>query len=174
MVDGAPPKDPSQEPVQHEDLPDRLRVHQLARALGSTNKEVLDALVAIDGRARNVQSGVDREDALRVRDLIFAKPLPNIPGFSSAPVAQQPLLLRSSTEPAEYMPLFVAPQPVHIDDGGDAEDADSDDSYDEDDQADRPANRRRRRGRRGRGRRGRPGRPARQPAPPARPPGPGP
>lgn len=154
MGDGAPPTDPSQEPAAHDDLPDRLRVHQLARALGSTNKEVLDALVAIDGRTRNVQSGVDREDALRVRDLIFAKPLPNIPGFSSAPVAQQPLLLRSSTEPAEYMPLFVAPQPVQIDDGGDADEADSDDTYgdDDDEQADRPANRRRRRGRRGRGR----------------------
>jgi ribonuclease E len=114
---------------------------------------VLEALVAIDGRARNVQSGVDREDALKVRDLIFAKPLPNIPGFSSAPVAQQPLLLRSSTEPAEYMPLFVAPQPVEVDEGDDGDDSDSDESdIDDDEQTDRPANRRRRRGRRGRGR----------------------
>ncbi|OBG21901.1 Rne/Rng family ribonuclease [Mycobacterium sp. 852002-51057_SCH5723018] len=157
MVDGAPPRDPSQGPVQPEDLPDRLRVHQLARALGSTNKEVLEALVAIDGRARNVQSGVDRGDALKVRDLIFAKPLPNIPGFSSAPVAQQPLLLRSSTEPAEYMPLFVAPQPVKTGEGDDGDSdysgADSDDSdIDDDELTDRPANRRRRRGRRGRGR----------------------
>jgi ribonuclease E len=157
VVDGAPPTGPSQQPIQHADLPDRLRVHQLARALGSTNKEVLEALVAIDGRARSVQSGVDREDALRVRDLIFAKPLPNIPGFSSAPVAQQPLLLRSSTEPAEYMPLFVAPQPVQRDERDDGDEdysgADADDSdIVDDEQTDRPANRRRRRGRRGRGR----------------------
>ncbi len=161
MVDSAPPTDPSQGPTQHEDLPDRLRVHQLARALGSTNKEVLDALVSLDGRTRNVQSGVDREDALRVRDLIFAKPLPNVPGFSSAPV---PVAVRPEFRPSpgtdqpQYMPLFVAPQPMETKgrggDGSDDSDSDSDDSdTDEDEeQADRPANRRRRRGRRGRGR----------------------
>ncbi|GFG50981.1 ribonuclease E/G [Mycolicibacterium agri] len=58
-------------------------------------------------------------------------------------------------ERAEYMPLFVAPQPVAFD-----ADTDSDDDYDdaddggpetEEDQAERPS-RRRRRGRRGRGR----------------------
>jgi ribonuclease E len=154
VVDGAPPSEPTKEPAQHEDLPDRLRVHQLARALGSTNKEVLEALSTFDARTRNVHSGVDREDALRVRDLLFAKPLPNIPGFSSAPVAQQPLMLRTSAEPPHYMPLFVAPQPVAIDASAGADEAaDSDDSdADDEEQADRPANRRRRRGRRGRGR----------------------
>jgi len=120
VVDGAPPTEPSQEPIRDEDLPDRLRVHQLARALGSTNKEVLDALSALDGRARTVHSGVDREDALRVRDLLFAKPLPNIPGFSSAPAAQQPLVLKSTTNQPHYMPLFVAPQPVETAAGGDS------------------------------------------------------
>ncbi|OBA68869.1 ribonuclease [Mycobacterium sp. 1554424.7] len=157
MVDSAPPTDSSREPAPHEDLPDRLRVHQLARALGSTNKEVLAALNAIDGRDRNVHSGVDREDALKVRELLFAQPLPNIPGFSSAAAAQQPLLLDASSAGRDYMPLFVAPQPVET--GGDR-DTDADDSgddsdesdSDDDDQADRPANRRRRRGRRGRGR----------------------
>jgi ribonuclease E len=157
VVESAPPTDSSREPARGEDLPDRLRVHQLARALGSTNKEVLAALNAIDGRDRNVHSGVDREDALKVRELLFAQPLPNIPGFSSAAAAQQPLLLDSSSAGRDYMPLFVAPQPVEA--GGDR-DTDADDSAvdsdesdtDDDEQADRPANRRRRRGRRGRGR----------------------
>ncbi|HWS92763.1 MAG TPA: Rne/Rng family ribonuclease, partial [Mycobacterium sp.] len=155
MIDGAPPSDPSQEPTPNEDLPDRLRVHQLARALGSTNKEVLEALSTFDGRPRNVHSGVDREDALRVRDLLFAKPLPNIPGFSHAAATQQPLLLKTSTEPPQYMGLFVAPQPIEAgEDGGrdDAADSDDSDSDDDEEQTDRPANRRRRRGRRGRGR----------------------
>ena len=67
MVDSAPPTDSSQRPAQHDDLPDRLRVHQLARALGSTNKEVLAALNTIDGRTRNVHSGVARRPALGVR-----------------------------------------------------------------------------------------------------------
>ncbi|OBI19439.1 ribonuclease [Mycobacterium sp. E2327] len=155
MVDSAPPTDSSREPAHDEDLPDRLRVHQLARALGSTNKEVLAALTAIDGRDRNVHSGVDREDAIKVRELLFAQPLPNIPGFSSAAAAQQPLLLDASSAGRDYMPLFVAPQPVEIGGERDTDDdsADSDDSDgDDDEQADRPANRRRRRGRRGRGR----------------------
>ena len=73
MVDGAPTSESSKEPTQHEELPDRLRVHQLARSLGNTNKEVLDALFQLDGQVRNVQSGVEREDALRVRDMLFAK-----------------------------------------------------------------------------------------------------
>lgn len=158
MVDGAPPSNPSQEPTQHEDLPDRLRVHQLARALGSTNKEVLEALNALDGRARNVHSGVDREDALRVRDLLFAKPVQAVSGIGGTAVAElesRPML-ETAIERPHYLPLFVAPQPVAADedDGSaddlvDSEDADTDD---DDEQADRPANRRRRRGRRGRGR----------------------
>jgi ribonuclease E len=154
VADGAPPSGPTQEQTRPEDLPDRLRVHQLARALGSTNREVLEALNTLDGRPRNVHSGVDREDALRVRDLLFAKPLPNIPGFSSAPVAQQPLLLPTSTDRPQYMPLFVAPQPLETADDDDVDDDSGDDSDSDDDeeQADRPANRRRRRGRRGRGR----------------------
>ena len=40
MVDSAPPTDSSQQPTQHDELPDRLRVHQLARALGSTNTAI--------------------------------------------------------------------------------------------------------------------------------------
>ena len=88
MVDGAPTSDPSKEPTQHEELPDRLRVHQLARSLGNTNKEVLDALFQLDGQARNVQSGVDREDALRVRDMLFAKAPAVFPTFNSARLPQ--------------------------------------------------------------------------------------
>jgi ribonuclease E len=157
VVDGAPPTESSQGSIQGKDLPDRLRVHQLAAALGSTNKEVLDALNALDGRARSVHSGVDREDALRVRDLLFAEPLQNIPGFSDAPAAQQPLLLQPAGERPHYMPLFVAPQPREVEERGDADsddsaDTDDSDADDDEDQTDRPANRRRRRGRRGRGR----------------------
>jgi ribonuclease E len=125
--------------------------------LGSTNKEVLAALNTIDGRTRNVHSGVAREDALRVRELLFAQPLPNIPGFSSAAAAQQPLLLETPSEGRDYMPLFVAPQLVETGGGRDTDSddagADSDESdIDDDEQSDRQANRRRRRGRRGRGR----------------------
>lgn len=69
--------------------------------------------------------------------------------------------LSVDTVPADYMPLFVAPQPIERaerDDEADGDDdesegADGDDDESEDgEQAERPAGRRRRRGRRGRGR----------------------
>jgi ribonuclease E len=84
VVDGAPPSDQSTEPTQHEELPDRLRVHALARALGTTSKRVVEALIALDGRIRNVQSGVDREDAIRVRDLLSARPPENVASIAAA------------------------------------------------------------------------------------------
>ncbi|MGB9302943.1 MAG: translation initiation factor IF-2 N-terminal domain-containing protein, partial [Mycobacterium sp.] len=170
MVDGAPTSDPANEPAQHEELPDRIRVHQLARSLGNTTKEVLEALLQIDGQARNVSSGVDREDALRVRDMLFATHPVVIPTFSSAEdasaatPAEEPESgpVETKIELPHYMPLFVSPQPIEAaktdagyaedEAGDDADDSDLQDADDDDeDQADKP-NRRRRRGRRGRGR----------------------
>ncbi len=145
MTDDAPSSEISalstQDEDQHEELPDRLRVHSLARVLGTTSKQVLDALTELDGQARSAHSSVDRVDAVRVRDLLgSAEPAP------AGPAAER----------AEYMPLFVAPQPVNrperdtgsgaSDDGGFEQDGDDDENDD------RPAARRRRRGRRGRGR----------------------
>jgi ribonuclease E len=67
------------------------------------------------------------------------------------------LILETAPEPerADYLPLFVAPQPVEF--AAAATDADDEDEDDDgpdsdDDTGDRPAARRRRRGRRGRGR----------------------
>ena len=167
MVNGAPPSDPSHEPIQHEELPESLKVHSLARTLGTTSKQVLDALNALDGRIRSAHSTVDRDDAMRVRDLLAAAQPEAAATASVGEPAEEPesRLMLQTPDPVErphYMPLFVAPQPLErevdggsADDAGDSDDSDSDDSDsddDEDDQADRPANRRRRRGRRGRGR----------------------
>ncbi|OKH81250.1 ribonuclease [Mycobacterium sp. ST-F2] len=88
---------------------------------------------------------------------------------SDAGEPESRLLLEPTTapaaEPADYLPLFVAPQPVTFrppaapddfadddsaDDGADGADDGGEDGTDED--GERPANRRRRRGRRGRGR----------------------
>ncbi|HSS24470.1 MAG TPA: Rne/Rng family ribonuclease [Mycobacterium sp.] len=164
MVDGAPSSDSSREPAQHEELPDRLKVHSLARTLGTTSKRVLDALSALDGRIRSAHSSVDRDDAVRVRDLLAAAQ-PEAAGASvvvgePADEPESRLMLETTVERPHYMPLFVAPQPIETDDGraDDAADSDDSDSDDDEEQADRPANRRRRRGRRGRGRgRGEPG-----------------
>jgi ribonuclease E len=126
---------------------------------------VLDALAELDGRVRSAHSTVDRVDAVRVRELLGSAPVPAVAAVAAseteAPVAvdepESRLMLETAVDRPEYMPLFVAPQPVertepdHADDSVDSDD-DDDDFDTDDEQADRPANRRRRRGRRGRGR----------------------
>ncbi|SBS79468.1 Ribonuclease, Rne/Rng family [uncultured Mycobacterium sp.] len=121
------------------DLPERLRVHSLARVLGTTSRRVLDALSELDGRSRSPHSSVDRTDAVRVRDVLAASPEDSAdePAAQEAPAPVAPVLeidteaaetreaadaseepesrLILETAPAEqaaYMPLFVAPQPV--------------------------------------------------------------
>jgi ribonuclease E len=166
VIDGGPFSERPEDSSQHEDLPERLRVHSLARALGTTSKQVLDALAELDGRIRSAHSTVDRVDAVRVRDLLGSAPAAAAAAVvatesQAAGAADEPesrLMLETpenSVDRPEYMPLFVAPQPIEVDeeadDSDDAADSDDDDDTD-DDQAERPAGRRRRRGRRGRGR----------------------
>ncbi|MGB3285488.1 MAG: ribonuclease E/G, partial [Mycolicibacter algericus] len=153
-------------PTEQEELPDRLRVHSLARVLGTTSKRVLDALTELDGRARSAHSSVDRVEAVRVRDLLGSTepPTTEVPGESGDAVdePESRLLLETAPEAAnarvDYMPLFVAPQPVTFEPSPPREsDSESDDDDDlgsdgDDENGDRPASRRRRRGRRGRGR----------------------
>ncbi len=144
-----------------EDLPEKLRVHSLARVLGTTSKRVLDALVELDGRTRSPQSSVDQADAVRVRDALAAA------DAAAEPEPESRLILETAEEPPAYMPLFVAPQPVTAPErvvaasgeysGEDSADDTDDESDSDDDGADgeagdRSPNRRRRRGRRGRGR----------------------
>ncbi|MGV0745683.1 Rne/Rng family ribonuclease [Mycolicibacterium sp. XJ870] len=207
-------------------LPERLRVHSLARVLGTTSRRVLDALAEFDGRQRSAHSTVDKVDAERVRDALAVEPVEPVEPVAepvqvasvtvsmteSAPVppvdepadkGDQPaeveaqaqaepesesaaavsreaalvgdepesrLILETANIPparevtierADYLPLFVAPQPVMfapveaIDDEDDDEDSESGTDTDtdtDDEQGDKPAARRRRRGRRGRGR----------------------
>lgn len=193
--------------------PEKLRVHSLARVLGTTSRRIIDALSEFDGRVRSAHSTVGREEADRVREALAAseaetapesvtevatdaveaqsepEPMAAIPEPVEEPPAEEEpvseervehppadeprveeepesrLILeapssRSAAEPADYLPLFVAPQPVRFDEPvADSDDDDADDSDDgdadtdsDDDQSGRPAAKRRRRGRRGRGR----------------------
>jgi ribonuclease E len=177
VTDGGPSSEVPGLAAQHEELPDRLRVHSLARALGTTSRQVLDALTELDGRTRSAHSTVERVDAVRVRDLLAGAPAAVaapvgaaqgvVAGEADEPESRLMLAAPETAERPAYMPLFVAPQPVErvakvvesddSDDVDDSDDADADadddaDDNDDDDQDDRPANRRRRRGRRGRGR----------------------
>ncbi|MGV0814373.1 Rne/Rng family ribonuclease [Mycolicibacterium boenickei] len=208
MAEDAQNDDLSTQTPQQEGLPERLRVHSLARVLGTTSRRVLDALAEFDGRQRSAHSTVDKVDAERVRDALALSPTDAAPEeqveavsvavtesvaapvevSAEAPTAETqlaaeadavlvgdepesrliletaniPAVREPHAERADYLPLFVAPQPVsfvpvHVDedDDDDEDDVDTDndsDSDSDDEQADRPAARRRRRGRRGRGR----------------------
>jgi ribonuclease E len=198
VAEDAQNDDLSTETPQEEGLPERLRVHSLARVLGTTSRRVLDALAEFDGRRRSAHSTIDKVDAERVRDAlaldstepvqveevaVVAAESVEAPVEASAEASEEdpvlvgdepesrliletaniPAVREAHTERADYLPLFVAPQPVSfvpvlVDvDDDDEDDTDTDDDTDadsdtDDDQADRPAARRRRRGRRGRGR----------------------
>ena len=171
MADDAPTQDQSEETQPGEDQPEKLRVHSLASVLGTTSKRVLDALTELDGRPRSPQSTVEEDEAERVREALANSPADepgaDEPATADAPAAaevdgdepESRLILETAPEPerADYLPLFVAPQPVQAEydaadtDGEDEDDDDGEPDSDED-QGDRPAARRRRRGRRGRGR----------------------
>jgi ribonuclease E len=155
VIDDAPSSDLPEDTSQHEELPGRLKVHSLARTLGTTSRKVLDALTKLDGRIRSAHSSVDRGDAVRVRDLLAAVPAAADDDDTVAAVdeSQSRLMSGAAVERPEFMPLFVAPQPRQVDDGDDFSDDDGDAGGDlDDEQAERPGARRRRRGRRGRGR----------------------
>ena len=161
MADDAPTEDLSEETRHEEGQPDRLRVHSLARSIGTTSKRVLDALAELDGRARSAHSTVDQVEAARVREVLANESGEgdqtaelNVDG--SEPESR--LILESAsqtgTEPAAYLPLFVAPQPVELEaDDDEYDDTEEGPADSDEEQAERPAARRgRRRGRRGRGR----------------------
>ncbi|MGB7509504.1 MAG: translation initiation factor IF-2 N-terminal domain-containing protein, partial [Mycobacterium sp.] len=50
--------------------PERLRVHSLARVLGTTSKRIIEALVELDGRTRSAHSTLGRDEADRVREAL--------------------------------------------------------------------------------------------------------
>jgi ribonuclease E len=103
-------------------LPERIRVHALAKRLGVTSKRILAKLAELGAEARSVQSNVDRSVAETVRDAIAAadaepaEPTAPAPATrakksaASTPVAEQPA--DTSAAPAS---LFSAPHVARTD-----------------------------------------------------------
>lgn len=104
-------------------LPERIRVHALAKRLGVTSKRILAKLAELGAEARSVQSNVDRSVAETVRDAIAAadaepgEPAPPAPPTTrakkraaSTPVAEQPA--DTTAAPAS---LFSAPHVARTD-----------------------------------------------------------
>ncbi|MGA8545946.1 MAG: ribonuclease E/G, partial [Mycobacterium sp.] len=108
MIDGGPSSELPEDSSQQEDLPDRLRVHSLARALGTTSKQVLDALAELDGRVRSAHSTVDRVDAVRVRELLGSAPAT----AAGAVVATEPETAAAGDEPESRLMLETPEHPA--------------------------------------------------------------
>ncbi|WP_081272118.1 translation initiation factor IF-2 N-terminal domain-containing protein [Mycobacteroides immunogenum] len=82
-------------PAEQGELPEKLRVHSLARVLGTSTRRVLDALSKLDGRARSPHSNVDKQDAAKVREALAneaeaAEQAPVAAETPAAPVAAEP------------------------------------------------------------------------------------
>jgi ribonuclease E len=157
-------------------LPDRLRIHALAKLLSVSSRVVMAALAELGIAVRSAQSSIDRETALRALQVLLPDP-PDPPGPTEIDeVAQRsapeiPLLpvLNSSARPPALdslarslalnspAPVFLppAPQPTAADapsDGDHGDESGADEPGADEAEADGTTRRRRRRGRRGRGR----------------------
>ncbi|GAA5068927.1 translation initiation factor IF-2 N-terminal domain-containing protein [Nocardia callitridis] len=88
MADQEPPNTTAQDAEQ---LPERIRVHALAKLLGTTSKRILAKLTELGSEARSAQSNVDRSVAESVRDALVpdeaaaAEPVAPAPDPTSEP-----------------------------------------------------------------------------------------
>ncbi|KIA63207.1 translation initiation factor IF-2 N-terminal domain-containing protein [Nocardia vulneris] len=89
-------------PQDAEQLPERIRVHALAKRLGVTSKRILAKLTELGADARSAQSNVDRAIAESVRDAL-GPPEGETP--TATPVAETPAV------PAAETPAVPAAEP---------------------------------------------------------------
>ncbi|MGH3856268.1 MAG: translation initiation factor IF-2 N-terminal domain-containing protein, partial [Pseudonocardiaceae bacterium] len=152
-------------------LPDKLRVHALAKLLAVSSKDVMAALAELDIVVRSAQSSIDREAALRVLRMLLPDPEPepleidevarrSEPETPLPPVVDAPArpAVWNSSAPVFLPPApFLAPVPPHEtadapDDPNAVHELGEDDAGADEAEIDGAIRRRRRRGRRGRGR----------------------
>jgi ribonuclease E len=164
------------------ELPPRVRVHALAKLLGSSSRDVLAKLTELGESARSAQSSVPREVAVKVAEALAGPAQEPEAPAAQAPAARQPPAQPAprprpepESEPARplaHVPVFAAPSPVFLPPEPSAraeapepaaeatepaelqapEPHDIGDKGEDDDGDEAGGRRRRRRGRRGRGR----------------------
>ncbi|MGH3771507.1 MAG: translation initiation factor IF-2 N-terminal domain-containing protein, partial [Pseudonocardiaceae bacterium] len=142
-------------------LPDRLRVHALAKLLSVSSKVVMAVLAELGITVRSAQSSIDHETALRVLRVLLPDPT-EIDEVAQRSALEIPLpaVVESPARPAVLnspAPVFLppAPQQKPVDDLNVDEDGDvlvEDEAGADEAETDGTIRRRRRRGRRGRGR----------------------
>ena len=119
------------------ELPERLRVHALARLIAVTSRQVLDALEELGAPAKGAQSSIDRPTALRVIESLgpvagsspttgeAAEPAEAEPAEAGSPSsvpaplalsnqARRPATIAAPDSPAAALPLFAAPSPMFL------------------------------------------------------------
>ncbi|HWN35722.1 MAG TPA: Rne/Rng family ribonuclease, partial [Pseudonocardia sp.] len=114
------------------ELPERLRVHALAKLIEVTSRQVLDALEELGAPAKGAQSSIERATALRVIESLapVGAPVAGVSGGVTPPTSQptSPLpaalaLSNPETEiaggagpdgPGGALPLFAAPSPMFL------------------------------------------------------------
>jgi ribonuclease E len=146
-------------------LPDKLRVHALAKLLAVSSKDVMAALGELGVAVRSAQSSIDRDTAVRAMQMLLPEPEPESTeidevGQQGAPETPVPPTLHPARSPIfnAAAPVFLppAPQSTGVEqfdlDGDLREGAGPDDTEVDEADADGGTRRRRRRGRRGRGR----------------------
>jgi ribonuclease E len=147
-------------------LPDKLRVHALAKLLAVSSKDVMAALGELGVAVRSAQSSIDRETAVRALQTLLPEPGPDLTEIDEvaqqgAPETPLPPLLNAVRPPVfnSAAPVFLPPpahQPTPVEqfevDGDQEDDAGPDEAEIDEADTDSSTRRRRRRGRRGRGR----------------------
>ncbi|MFF2087110.1 translation initiation factor IF-2 N-terminal domain-containing protein [Nocardia sp. NPDC058176] len=98
-------------------LPERIRVHALAKRLGVTSKRILAKLAELGTEARSVQSNVDRAVAETVRDAIAAADAESgeSPATPSAAPAATPSAAEQPADSTSAPSLFSAPEVARTD-----------------------------------------------------------
>ncbi|MCF8569496.1 translation initiation factor IF-2 N-terminal domain-containing protein [Gordonia sp. HY002] len=121
MTDNGSPVNADSAHLSAEDIPLRLRVHALARLLGSTSRDVLGHLGELGVTARTAQSSISRDDAMRVAARFGAlapdvpaaeapsESTPDGPSLFSAVEVVEPSASTSAADVAA--PLFLAAEP---------------------------------------------------------------
>ncbi|SHF44133.1 translation initiation factor IF-2 N-terminal domain-containing protein [Streptoalloteichus hindustanus] len=172
----AVPTESAGDRVSVPELPPKLRVHALAKLLGTSSREVLAALTELGAEVRSPQSSITRDVALRVAEVLL--PEPEEPGEEPGAVYEpaEPSAQEPAPQPvAPLSPVFAPPpavflpptpaeraepaervvEPSRPESREEAEETAADTAVvagEETDEGDAGGRRRRRRGRRGRGR----------------------
>src|SRR6476661_4970438 len=93
-------------------LPEKMRVHALAKLIGVTSREVLAALSGLGHEARSVQSSIERKIVEQIIGALVPGAVADDPGVGALPEDVAP----SETQPAAperpLAPVFVPAIPL--------------------------------------------------------------